>query len=147
MADKTFHCRLITPAAKMLDDEVVYASVPAWDGLFGVLPDRAPIVAKLGLGNLRLDYPSKGAGPGGSRSFLIDDGFVQMVGNRLTILAGTAVPVESITLSEAETELKQAESRQVPDAAPNRATELDKLARERRRARMKVELARAKKGI
>ena len=148
MAVKTFHCRLITPAAKLLDDEVVYASVPAWDGLFGVLPDRAPIVAKLGLGELRLDYPPKGGAPGGSRSFLIDDGFVQMVNNRLTVLAGNAVAAESITLSEAEAELKQAESRQPPaESAPNRAAEAEKLGREQRRARLKVEMARAKKGI
>lgn len=34
---KTFHCKLITPMAKVLDEEVVYASVPAWDGMLGVM--------------------------------------------------------------------------------------------------------------
>ena len=56
MAANSFQCRLITPTAKVLDEAVVYASVPAWDGLMGVLPNRAPIVAKLGLGELRLQF-------------------------------------------------------------------------------------------
>jgi F-type H+-transporting ATPase subunit epsilon len=85
---KTFRCRLITPTAQVLDDQVTYASVPAWDGLFGVLPDRAPIVAKLGKGKLRLDYPAGGAGS--SKTFAVEDGFVQMVNNKLTILATKA---------------------------------------------------------
>jgi F-type H+-transporting ATPase subunit epsilon len=85
---KTFRCRLITPAAQVLDDQVTYASVPAWDGLFGVLPGRAPIVAKLGKGTLRLDYPS--GAPGASKWFKVEDGFVQMVNDKLTILATKA---------------------------------------------------------
>ena len=85
---KTFRCRLITPAAQVLDDQITYASIPAWDGLFGVLPGRAPIVAKLGKGKLRLDYPA--GAPGASKTFLIDDGFVQMVDNKLTVLATKA---------------------------------------------------------
>jgi F-type H+-transporting ATPase subunit epsilon len=87
---KTFRCRLITPTAQVLDDQVIYASVPAWDGLFGVLPGRAPIVAKLGKGTLRLDYPTGGQGPSGSKAFAVEDGFVQMVNNKLTILATKA---------------------------------------------------------
>jgi hypothetical protein len=53
LAGKTFRCRLITPAAQLLDAPVTYASIPAWDGLFGVLVNRAPIVAKLGVGVAR----------------------------------------------------------------------------------------------
>src|SRR5438874_5195661 len=38
--------------------------------LFGVMPNRAPIVAKLGIGELRIDFASAGGGEarGGSRS-------------------------------------------------------------------------------
>ncbi len=43
MAQKTFRCKVVTPTASLLDEPVAYASVPAWDGLFGVLPGRAPI--------------------------------------------------------------------------------------------------------
>ena len=83
---KTFRCRLITPVAQVLDEQVVHAYVPAWDGYFGVLVDRAPIVAKLGKGELRQDYPGGAA----SKSFQVEDGFVQMINNRLTVLATKA---------------------------------------------------------
>jgi len=140
MAAHTFHCSLITPAAEVLKDELVYASIPAWDGLFGVLPGRAPIVAKLGLGELRLDFPSGGSTR--SRSFLVDDGFVQMVNNSLKILATRAIPVESITEADAKAALAEANSRIVPSDHPNRQAELDKVSLERRRAELMLKLAR-----
>lgn len=110
MAAKTFQCRLITPLAQVLDEPVTYASIPAWDGLFGILPGRAPIVAKLGVGELRLDFPETKGAAGGSRSFLIDEGFVQMVGGRLTILASQAVPLETIAEGEAQSDLQKAQA-------------------------------------
>jgi len=146
MAANTFRCRLITPLAQVLDEPVTYASVPAWDGLFGVLPGRGPIVAKLGLGELRLDFPDRGgenqAARGGSRSFLVEDGFVQMVNNRLTILASKAIPTETITPQDAAAELAEAESRKSAETDPvKHRQEMDRLSKDRDRARAKVRLA------
>jgi len=128
---KSFRCRLITPVAQVLDEQVEYASVPAWDGLFGVMVDRAPIVAKLGLGELRLDFPA-----GGSRSFLVEDGFVQMVNNKLTVLATKAIPVESLSEGEAKAELAEAQARRAESPA-----EREKLKADRERASAKLALA------
>lgn len=147
MAESTFQCKLITPEAKVLDEPVTYASVPAWDGLFGVLPNRAPIVAKLGLGELRLDFPGASGARGGSRSFLVEDGFVQMVNNRLTILAAKAIPTESITASDAKAELAEADARTVPEGTPDAKATKERLARDRRRAQLKVRLAGRSGGI
>lgn len=150
MADKTFRCRLITPLAQVLDEPVTYASIPAWDGLFGVLPGRGPIVAKLGLGELRLDFPSTQSAKGGSRSFLVEDGFVQMVDNRLTILASKAIPTETLSPQDAAAELAEAESRKPADGDPvKHRLEAERLNKDRQRARAKVRLARrsAGKGI
>ncbi|MEX2217624.1 MAG: F0F1 ATP synthase subunit epsilon [Phycisphaerales bacterium] len=135
---KTFRCRLITPTAQVLDEPVSYASIPAWDGLFGVLPNRAPIVAKLGTGELRLDF---GGEKGGSRSFLVQDGFVQMISNKLTILATLALPVETLSEPEAKAELAEAEARQA-GTGPDR----EKVRKDRERARTKVRLARKSAG-
>ncbi len=150
MATKTFLCKLVTPTAKLLDEPVTYASVPAWDGLFGVLPNRAPIVAKLGLGELKLDFPDKG-GPhnGGSRSYLLEDGFVQMVENRLTVLAGKAIPVETLNLAEAQAELSAAIAQKPSGETPiARQASSEKIQKAQALAREKVRLARtADKGI
>jgi F-type H+-transporting ATPase subunit epsilon len=141
VAEHSFRCRLITPAAQVLDEAAVYASVPAWDGLFGVLPNRAPIVAKLGLGELRINLADKSKSA--SRSFLVEDGFVQMVNNKLTILAAKAFPVESLTTQDADAELASVQSRTVTETDPTRRrVETERLNKDRARAQAKARLAR-----
>lgn len=147
MAQKTFNCRVVTPTASLVNGPVTYASVPAWDGLFGVLPGRAPILARLGTGELKLAFPDEGSAKGGERSFLVEGGFVRMANNELTVLTERATPAESISESEAEAELKATLARSVPADAPNRTVQLDRLAKERERARAKVTLAKARKSI
>ncbi len=143
---KRFHCKVVTPDAKILDEDVSYASIPAWDGLIGVLPNRAPMVAKLGLGELRLEFPDKTGGKGGSRAYLVDGGFVKVAQNKVSILASYAVPVEQLTESDASAEVKELEARQVPADQDNRDQELQRLSKERARANRKLELAKKYKG-
>jgi F-type H+-transporting ATPase subunit epsilon len=146
MAEKTFRCRLITPVAQILDEPVKYVSLPVWDGLLGVLPNRGPMVAKLGIGSLRIDFPDREGARGGTRTFLIEDGFVQMVNNKLTILAGAAVPAETLVESEAQAELAEAQARR-PTPGATSAKEMDVISRDRARARLKVRLARETRTI
>lgn len=127
-----FECRLITPEARLLDEACVSAVAPMHDGQMGVLPGRAPIVGRLGLGELRLTFAK-----GGTRSYLVDDGFVQMAGNRLTVLASRAIPAETLNESEAQAELAEAQAR-----APKDSADADRVRRDRDRARAKLALAR-----
>lgn len=145
MADKTFQCRLVTPTQQLLSEAVTYASIPAWDGLFGVLPGRAPILAKLGTGELTVEFPGSG-GKGGRRSYAIDGGFVQMSGNVLSILAERAVPSEQLTEGEVETEVRTAEAASLPADAKDKRVAQDRLTRERNWARTRLRVARAAKG-
>ena len=103
---KTFRCSIVTPAAAILDDEVTYASFPAWDGQMGMMPGRSPLLTRLGVGTLRLDYPD-----GNSKRFLIDSGFGQVQADGLTLLTERAVPAEEVSLQEAEAELAEANSK------------------------------------
>lgn len=146
MADKTFRCRLITPTAQVFDEPVTYVSVPAWDGLTGILPGRGAMVAKLGMGPLRVDFPDREGARGGSRTYLVEDGFVQMVNDRLTILAGNATTAESLVESEANAELAEAQSRR-PTPGPNSVREMDQISRDRARARLKLRMARETRTI
>jgi len=142
---KSFRCRLVTPDAVVLDDDLVYASIPAWDGSLGVLPGRAAIVAKLGMGELRLDFADSSKGAGGSRAYLVEDGFVQMVGDKLTILANKATAAEAISPGEARAELSALEAKAPASGA---AADLERLTKDRNRARAKVRMAAgAGKGI
>ena len=147
VAEKTFRCRLVTPAASFLDEPVTYASIPAWDGMMGILAGRAPIVAKLGIGELRLRFPGASA-KGGERAYFVDGGFIQMTGDTLTILAESAAAAESIDRGAAEAELKAAESATIPADAADSGAARDKIAHARTAARAKLRVATgAEKGI
>jgi F-type H+-transporting ATPase subunit epsilon len=144
---KSFRCRLVTPTASVFDESVSYASVPAWDGLFGVLPGRAPILARMGAGELRVDFPDSNRGEGGSRSYFVEGGFVQMAGEQLTVLAERATPVEQLSASDSQNELDLLMAKSIPDHAKDRQALVDRLNRDRQCARQKLAIARAAKGI
>ncbi len=130
---KPFHCSVTTPEARILSEEVVSAIVPMHDGQMGFLGDRAPIVGKLGLGELRLTFTK-----GGMRSYLVEKGFANMVGDKLTILAERATPAENLNEAEAQAELAEAQNR-VPKDAEDRQRISDDLAR----ARAKLSVAKS----
>ena len=84
-----FKCVVVTPEQQMFDETITQAIVPAHDGQIGILTDRAPLLVKLGTGELRLDLAG-----GQSRRFTINGGIAQMKDNVLTILTNeAAVPV------------------------------------------------------
>lgn len=146
MAAQTFNCRVVTPTEELLNEAVTSATVPAHDGLFGVLPQHAPIVAELGLGELVLEFPDRSDAAGGRRSYFVDSGFAKMAGDELVILAETAVPVENLNETDAQAELAEAEARTVPEDAPDRSAATERLSRERESARLKVRLAKKYRG-
>jgi F-type H+-transporting ATPase subunit epsilon len=76
-----FSCVVVTPEQQVLDESLAQAIIPASDGLLGILTDRAPLLARLGKGPLRLDLAS-----GQTRTLQIDGGVAQMKDNKLTIL-------------------------------------------------------------
>lgn len=136
----SFKCRVVTPEASLMDHEATYASIPAWDGFFGVLPGRAPIVARLGIGELYVRMKdAKGATT--DRSFFIGGGFVKMADNELTVLAENAKTAETISESEAQAELKEAEARRIPDDASDHNAERQRIADAIKSAKCKIQLA------
>ncbi|HEX4056042.1 MAG TPA: hypothetical protein VHX86_17400 [Tepidisphaeraceae bacterium] len=80
-----FSCVVVTPEQQILDESLTQAIIPASDGQLGILTYRAPLLAKLGKGRLRLDLAS-----GQTRTFQIDGGIAQMKDNKLTILTPSA---------------------------------------------------------
>lgn len=139
MAKTSFRCRLITPEAVVLDDQAVQAIIPAWDGLMGILPNRAPLVTQLGTGELRIDFADVGQGKGGSRSFFVDEGFAQVLDNDMTILAAAAVGADKLSEAEAQSELNAANARKTDGASQ---AEVEIIQKARRRAEAKLRAAR-----
>ena len=90
-----FKASLITPEAIVLETTITAAQVPVFDGLVGILDHRAPLLAKLGTGVVRLDT-ADGKGAGVQR-YMVSGGYVQMKGDELTILTTEAVPASQVT--------------------------------------------------
>ncbi|MEO1007158.1 MAG: ATP synthase F1 subunit epsilon [Planctomycetota bacterium] len=133
----TLTCKLITPDGVLSDGEVSYASIPAFDGQFGVLPGRAPIVAKLGLGLLALQMPNK------SRAvYLVEDGFVQVSGGTIRVLASSAKTPAELSEQDAKAELAEAEARRVPADHPDPVAEQERITRQMERAKLQLKLIR-----
>ena len=131
----TFHCSIITPTQKVFDEEVSYASFPAWDGQHGVMVGQSPLLSRLGFGSLRVDSPE-----GGSRWYLVEGGFAQVHGGALTVLTSRATPAEELSLQEAEAELAEAGAR-IAGGGEDRL----RIQRDQQRALAKKTLARAMK--
>jgi len=126
-----FRCTIVTPEEQVLDESLTQAILPAHDGLLGILTDRAPLLAKLGQGPLRVDLAA-----GGSRHFYIEGGIAQMKDNNLTILTNEATPANEIDAEAARAEYNEAVARRITDAHS-----FDDRQKQMARARAKQELA------
>jgi len=148
VSDSTFRCRVVTPAASLIDEPVEYANVPMWDGLMGFQHGRAPLVGELGLGELTLTFPAS-THASSKRVFFVHGGFAQMNEGELIILAEHAESAETITESEAQAELVVAEKMQSNPDAVDKAAEADRIriARDRARTRLRIARESRAKGI
>ena len=86
----------------MLEADATFVAFPAHDGEVGILPDRAPLLFKMGAGELRWRARE------GNQILFVDGGFAQMVENRLTLLTEQAKRIEEIDRAAAERRLAEA---------------------------------------
>ena len=123
---------LVTPETTLLDEPVEKLRFPLYDGQIGILPGRAPLVGRLGYGELLVTTAS------GERSFFIEGGFCQVKDNVVSILTDRAIPTSAIDAKQAE-ELLAAASRTIPH------TDLEFAARDKNQSRARQMLALARK--
>lgn len=90
------HCTVVTPERKMFEAEAEKITVPAHDGEIGILPRHARLLAKLGIGVLRVTVEGK------DQEFFVEGGFVQVADDKVTILTDAASSMQEIDLREAE---------------------------------------------
>jgi len=127
-----FHLSVVTPEREVLSLEAKFVSFPAYDGEMGILTQRAPLLAKLGAGLLRVDEVT-----GGKRRLFIAGGFAQMVDDKLTLLTEEALEPEKVTAELAKSALAAAAK------LPNRSeAENQRRAQATARARAMAHLAR-----
>jgi F-type H+-transporting ATPase subunit epsilon len=96
--------RLVTPDRVLLDTTAEAVELPSMTGYLEALYGAAPLLAELGAGEVKLH-----GGAANGEIFFVAWGFVEVLPERVTILAETALHPNEIDLAEAQAELKHGE--------------------------------------
>ena len=102
MAEKT-QLELVTPARVMAQQAVEMVVAPGVEGLFGVLPRHAPLLADLTRGVVELHQNGKV-----SDRYMIDGGLADVSGENVTILAERAIHLDSVDSAQLKTQAAHA---------------------------------------
>ncbi len=103
MAESQLQLVLVTPETTLLNEPVMSLRFPLFDGQMGILPGRAPVVGRLGEGELSITTSN------GKKSYFIDGGFVQIKGNVVSLLTNRAIPQKDLNEEEAITALEESQ--------------------------------------
>src|SRR5579864_2214757 len=112
MAD-TFTLEVVTPAREVVRETANEAQIPVRGGYIGVLPGHTPLLAEIGIGEL--SYHA------GGRVFPCTaiGGFVEVLSDRVIVLADEAERAEEIDVSRAQAALERAQKRLATPNDPN----------------------------
>jgi F-type H+-transporting ATPase subunit epsilon len=97
--------RLVTPERILFETTADAIELPAKNGYMEVLYGHAPLLAELGAGDVRLH----GGRDGGDQIYNVSWGFVEVLPDRVTILANDALKPEEIDVQRAQKQLDRGE--------------------------------------
>src|SRR5947209_1464995 len=100
LSPRTLQCVVVTPERAVLDEPVDFVALPMFDGELGVLPGRAPLIGRLGYGELRTRRGTQ------TRRFFVDGGFAQVRANVVTVLTPRALREAEIDVAAARQALE-----------------------------------------
>ena len=96
---------IVTAERVVYADEVNVVIAPGIDGQLAILPDHAPLLTMLQPGDLTVRKE------GDETAIFVSGGFLEVMGNRVTVLADTAERAHEIDISRAEEAKRRAEER------------------------------------
>jgi F-type H+-transporting ATPase subunit epsilon len=101
----TIKLEIVTPEAKTFSEDVDMVTLTGIDGEMGILPQHMPLMTQLVPGEILVKK-------GGDNFLLaVGDGFVQVTGEKISILTDMAIRAENIDEAAAEEARKRAEER------------------------------------
>ncbi len=100
---ETFELEVATPERLVIHEKVTEAQLQAKNGYIGVLPGHAPLLSQLGTGYA--SYTSQGH----KSYFAVNGGFVEVLPDKVRVLAETVERAEEIDVSRAEAALRRAQ--------------------------------------
>ncbi|HSZ20875.1 MAG TPA: F0F1 ATP synthase subunit epsilon [Candidatus Acidoferrum sp.] len=112
MAD-TFTLEVVTPARQVVREAVNEAQIPVLGGYIGVLPGHTPLLAEMGIRELSYHLGNRVI------SCTAMGGFVEVLADRVIVLADRAERAEEIDVARAEAALGRAQKRLATLNDPN----------------------------
>jgi F-type H+-transporting ATPase subunit epsilon len=101
----TMLLQVVSPERLLVDEQVTEAQIPALDGYIGAMPGHAPLLSSLKAGGV-LTYKAGGK----DETLAVYGGFVQILPDRVRVLADSAQPGREINAEQARERLKQAQA-------------------------------------
>lgn len=139
MADELY-VDIVTPDDRVFQGHANGVRAPGVEGSFEVLKNHAPMIAAFGIGPLvvKTQDAHEFADVHDDRIvFATSGGFLEIVNNKVTVLAETVEPASEIDVDRAETAEKRAE-RRLESGASGDEREQAESARERARNRLRI---------
>ena len=94
---------IVTPERLLVREDVTAVQAPAKNGYLGILPGHAPLLAELGTGFLNYEA-------GGKRWYLaVHSGYLEILANRVLVLATIGERAEEIDVSRAQAAMKRSQ--------------------------------------
>jgi F-type H+-transporting ATPase subunit epsilon len=94
---------IVTPEARVYSDTVETVVIPTIEGEIGILPGHIPLLTQVGAGELRVQKNGK------TELLVVGNGFAEIDGDRVSILAESAIAEEKIDVDAAEKAMQRAQ--------------------------------------
>lgn len=104
MSNKLIKFEIVTPERTVLQEQVAQVTVPTKQGEITVLPGHIPLVASLMPGVIEIKKSDNN-----SEVISVSGGFIEVLKNKVVILADTAERAEEIDVDRVEKARRQAE--------------------------------------
>ena len=129
----TMRLEIVTAERLVYSEEVNVVVAPGIDGELGILPRHAPLLTALKPGEIRVVKD-------GEESYIaVGGGFLEVMGNKVTILVDTAEHAEEIDAQRSEEALKRAQERV---ASSSSDMDLERALADIRRSQARLKVAR-----
>lgn len=106
------HLKIVTPEKLIFDEEVSQVNISTKDGILGILPNHANLMAKLKPGELVIKKGGK------IETLAVGDGFLQMADNTLSVMTDLAkyeADIDERAVEEAKRRAEQALEQKLSD--------------------------------
>ena len=152
MSDRTFKLTLVTPERTVLDEvEAVAVDAQGMEGRFNALPGHEPFLTALSKKMTTMWYRD----PQGVRTdFVVEEGFVEVLPDRVTILAGYACAVPEMEKAEfmelekqkqEELQKRIEEAQKKPEQSEDERIEINELELQLQKSMIRVQMASQRK--